>query len=302
MMNAEIIRSYEHNSTFIGNAVLRSGLSLKAKGLLCTMLSLPKSWHFSVQGLSKICGEGKDSIRTGINELKARGFLQIKQLRGDGGKITGTHWVISDTPIEPEVENPNMAEKATQPEAEVPNVEKTPQYKKGINKKNISPYIPQRGNEGEKKAVSKFADGHKTKKQEREEKRAQDIQVVQGLFRFYSGGNEKIAQQLNEWLELRNVKRVPFSIASIRKNLEQLNGATKQSGLSVPEYLDQIIMRGWSGFFPLPQVIQNQKYQAAGLPAWQIKQLEGEGYFNKPDRVNGAMKRTKPLVFQFDGC
>ena len=131
-MNAEIIRSYEHNSTFIGNAVLRSGLSLKAKGLLCTMLSLPKSWHFSVQGLSKICGEGKDSIRTAINELKARGFLQIKQLRGDGGKITGTHWVISDTPIEPEVENPNMAEKDPQPEAEVPNVEKTPQYKKGM--------------------------------------------------------------------------------------------------------------------------------------------------------------------------
>lgn len=291
-MNAEVIKSYEHGFTPIGNAVLRSGMSPKAIGILCIMLSLPKDWNYSIPGLAKILGEGKDSVRTGLNELKARGFLKIEQLRGDDGKIVGTCWTISDTPMEPVAENPTMEGKSAEPEAdkpqlEKPKLEKIIQYKKEINiktkKYNNSPYIPQRGNErGEKPDTKKRT----SRKKEQQEKQERENQLVQGLFHLYSNGEKETVQRLNEWLELRNAKRVPFSVVSVRKNLEQLDGAAKQSGLSVPEYLDQIIMRGWSGFFPVPNMGQ----------VW--GQRFGEGEPLKSSTYNGNLRRTKPLCFE----
>lgn len=287
-MNAEIKRVYGKGFTPIGNPVFTSGLSLKARGLLCTMLSLPKDWHYSVPGLAKICGEGKDSIRKGLDELKEKGFLKMEQTR-DKGKISGMHWIISDSPMEawkPETENPTMEEKTAQPESENPDTEnseaeKNTQYSKYRDNKhrhNNTPYIPQRGNVGGEKPIQK------QKRNTSHKKEQQEAQLVQGLFHLYSNGEKETVQRLNEWMELRNAKGVPFSVVSVRKNLEQLDGAAKQSGLSVPEYLDQIIMRGWSGFFPVPNMGQ----------VW--GQRLGEG---KPMKTTyDCMRRKKPLRFE----
>lgn len=288
MMNAEIKRVYGKGFTPIGNPVFTTGLSLKARGLLCTMLSLPRDWHYSVPGLAKVCGVGKDSIRKGLEELKAKGFLKIEQVR-DKGKISGMHWIISDSPMEaqqPETENPIVEEKTAQPESEKSEDGKKTQYSKYRDNKhrhNNTPYIPQRGNErGEKPDTKKRT----SRKKEQQEKQEQEAQLVQGLFHLYSNGEKETVQRLNEWLELRNAKRVPLSVVSVRKNLEQLDGAAKQSGLSVPEYLDQIIMRGWSGFFPVPNIGQ----------VW--GQRFGEG---KPMKTTyDCMRRKKPLRFDFE--
>lgn len=290
-MNGEIKRAYGKGFTPIGNPVFTTGLSLKARGLLCTMLSLPKNWHYSVPGLAKICGEGKDSIRKGLDELKEKGFLKMEQTR-DNGKISGMHWIISDSPMEawqPETENPIVEEKTAKPESENTDTEnseaeKNTQYSKyRDNKHNNTPYIPQGGNEGGEKPDTKK---RASRKKEQQEKQEQEVQLVQGLFHLYSNGEKETVQRLNEWLELRNAKRVPFSVVSVRKNLEQLDGAAKQSGLSVPEYLDQIIMRGWSGFFPVPNMGQ----------VWGQRFGEGEPMKTTYD----CMRRKKPLRFDFE--
>ena len=285
MMNAEIIKTYERGFTPIGNAVFGTGLSLKARGLLCTMLSLPRDWHYSVAGLVKLIGEGKDSIRKGLEELKAKGFLKIEQVR-DKGKIVGTHWTISDTPMELVAENQTVVKKAPQPEAKKtqdkkPYTENPPQQNKHRQNKQetkYSPYIPQRGNEGGEKPDTQRT----SRKQQRQE---QEAQLVQGLFHLYSNGEKETVQRLNEWMELRNAKGVPFSVVSVRKNLEQLDGAAKQSGLSVPEYLDQIIMRGWSGFFLIPNIGQ----------VWGRRFAEGEPVKSS---TYDCMRRKKPLRFE----
>lgn len=284
MMNAEIIKTYERGFTPIGNAVFGTGLSLKARGLLCTMLSLPRDWHYSVAGLVKLIGEGKDSIRKGLEELKAKGFLKIEQVR-DKGKIVGTHWTISDTPMELVAENPTVVKKASQPEAKKtqdkkPYTENPPQQNKHRQNKQetkYSPYIPQRGNVGGEKPIQK--------QKRTSRKQQQEAQLVQALFHLYSNGNNTTFKQLNEWLDVTKAKRASLPIVSIRKNLEQLPSVAAQSGLDVNSYLTQVIMRGWSGFFLIPNMGQ----------VWGWRFGEGEPVKNP---TQGCMRRTKPLCFE----
>lgn len=62
-------------------------LSLKAKGLLSLMLSLPDSWNFSLMGLTSICIESKDTIRKILNELKNNRYLKIIEKRAENGRF-----------------------------------------------------------------------------------------------------------------------------------------------------------------------------------------------------------------------
>ena len=70
------------NYTVMSNEHLRNrDLSLKAKGLLSQMLSLPEEWDYSLEGLSRINREGVDAIRTGVRELEEHGYLERRRLR-----------------------------------------------------------------------------------------------------------------------------------------------------------------------------------------------------------------------------
>ena len=67
--------------TVISNYHLREkGMSLKAKGLLTLMLSLPGNWDYSISGLASICAENETAIKTGLKELKKFGYLKISKI------------------------------------------------------------------------------------------------------------------------------------------------------------------------------------------------------------------------------
>lgn len=79
------------NYTVMSNVHLRDErLSLKAKGLLSLMLSLPDDWNYSVAGLASMCREGETSVRSGIGELERFGYVLVtKSLPSAGsGRIT----------------------------------------------------------------------------------------------------------------------------------------------------------------------------------------------------------------------
>lgn len=66
----------QNNFTIISNEILRNReLSLKDRGLLCTLIGLPDSWKFSVKGLASIIIDGKDSIRTSLIKLEKLGYV-----------------------------------------------------------------------------------------------------------------------------------------------------------------------------------------------------------------------------------
>lgn len=93
IMRKDVKSGYTH----INNEVFKSGLSLKAQGLLCNMLHLPDNWVFSVQGLQKIVPDGKDAIRSALKELEIAGFIDRgTRKRLDDGTFSETDWVIRD--------------------------------------------------------------------------------------------------------------------------------------------------------------------------------------------------------------
>ena len=76
-------------------------MSLKSKGLLSLILSLPDEWNYSIQGLAAICKEGRDSISTTLQELERHGYLERNQLRDERGRITDTEYIIYEKPRPP---------------------------------------------------------------------------------------------------------------------------------------------------------------------------------------------------------
>ena len=78
-------------------------LSLKAKGLLSMMLSFPDEWNYSERGLASICKEGVDAIHSAIKELEAARYMERHQIRGKGGRIVDTEYIIFEKPHEPDM-------------------------------------------------------------------------------------------------------------------------------------------------------------------------------------------------------
>ena len=82
-------------------------LTLKSKGLLSMMLSLPDEWNYSTRGLAAICKEGVDAIGAALKELERAGYIVRNQLRGERGRIVDTEYVIYEKPQDrPEPEKP----------------------------------------------------------------------------------------------------------------------------------------------------------------------------------------------------
>lgn len=69
-------------------------LTLKSKGLLSLMLSLPESWDYSLSGLSTICGDGIASVRSGVAELETQGYLIRHQMRNGNGRFGDIEYTI----------------------------------------------------------------------------------------------------------------------------------------------------------------------------------------------------------------
>ena len=89
--------------TVMSNHHLRNArLSLKSKGLLSMMLSLPENWNYTTRGLAKICKEGTDSIGSALKELERAGYIVRNRLRDSKGKIVDVEYVIYETPHPPD--------------------------------------------------------------------------------------------------------------------------------------------------------------------------------------------------------
>ena len=141
--------------TVMANHHLRNtDLSLKAKGLLSLMLSLPEEWDYTTKGLSRICKDGVDSICAGVRELEDHGYVVRERIRNPNGQLGAIEYTILEQPRtsepkqeKPERENPVQANPVLdypvlgKPEQENPaqlNTYRT--NKDGSNTLSVNPY------------------------------------------------------------------------------------------------------------------------------------------------------------------
>ena len=139
--------------TVMSNYHLRDKrLSLKAKGLLSQMLSLPEDWDYTLAGLCYINRESKDAIRTAIHELEQAGYIHRRQTTDSGGKFAGNVYTIYERPQEPPSGEPSSEKPSSgNPTTGKPMPEKPTQRnieKQNTNQSNTDS-IPFRGSAAE---------------------------------------------------------------------------------------------------------------------------------------------------------
>ena len=117
--------------TVMSNHHLRNrGLTLKAKGLLSQMLSLPDNWDYTLAGLSRINRESIDAIRTAVWELEKAGYITRRQGRDEKGKMAAIEYTIYE---QPQLENPILEN----PMTDNPTSENPTQLNKDIQRTDL---------------------------------------------------------------------------------------------------------------------------------------------------------------------
>ena len=126
--------------TVMSNHHLRNKeLTLKAKGLLSQMLSLPEDWDYTLAGLSLINREKIDAIREAVRELERAGYIMRSRERDEKGRLRGADYVIYEQPQPPPdldlptLENPTLEN----PTQEKPTLENPTQLNKEIQRTDL---------------------------------------------------------------------------------------------------------------------------------------------------------------------
>ena len=224
--------------TVISNAHFREkSMSLKAKGLLSLMLSLPDDWDYSINGLCSICKENATAIRSTLAELEKFGYLIRERSRDENGKFDYVYNIF---------EKPQIAGQY----AEKPHLEK--------------PYAenPHADNRTQLNTNELNTDISSIKQERKKESGSFDKMIAN-----YSNGNQEIAELLKEWLKVRKAKRAAMTDKAIELNLNKLDRLAMESRMSVSEYLREVICRGWQAFYPINnyQLQQQQRQQGSNI-------------------------------------
>lgn len=131
-----------------------TSLTLKSKGLLSMMLSLPDEWNYTTRGLAAICKEGVDSIGAALRELEKQGYIIRNQLRDSKGRISDTEYIIYEHPqhkpdtVTPDTENPYLDNSDTdEPYMENPAQLNTNRLTTNQEKKDLFITVPSNPNQ-----------------------------------------------------------------------------------------------------------------------------------------------------------
>lgn len=133
----KVTRIKNANYTTISNVFLRDKeLSLKAKGLLATILSLPENWDFSIKGICATIKEGTTAVYSAIDELKERGYCKVVTNRNEKGMIVGNDYTFYE---DPSMENLNVGNQTQiNTNISLPNTKDTDNDNKEKNKEEIN--------------------------------------------------------------------------------------------------------------------------------------------------------------------
>lgn len=222
--------------TVLQNGMLRDPrLSLKAKGLLAMLLGLPDNWQFSVSGLAKICGTGKDAIRSALAEMEGAGYLDREQAHARGGKFGGNVYVVHEVSRLPLSENPTTVEECGQPlsgkpSTDKPSTENPTQLNKQEVKKDLNnPPVPPKRGKPARKPRDKSSPAWKPDR-------------FEGFWKLYPCGRDRVGAA-REWDRLKPSDELIAQMG--RALIRQLHSPLWREGKGIPYACRWLRNRRW---------------------------------------------------------
>lgn len=222
-----VIRTIKNeNYTTMCNTHLRDkNLSLKAKGLLSMMLSLPDKWHYSVKGLEGICKESKNTINSVLNELEDNNYL-VRRRRYCNGKISEWEYIIFENNENHDEELLHLKNEDIENEdIEIQDIENRDVYK-----------------------ITKELSTNRLNTNEYKEKNIKK-ESVQSVIAEYTE-NKDLQDALHGFVEMRNKARKPLTARAMKLSLNELDKLAVDDMTKIA-IVNQSIMHNWLTFYKL---------------------------------------------------
>lgn len=207
--------------TVINNHLLKNtDLSLKAKGLLCLMFSLPENWNFSTAGLTSIVKDGKVSVSSALKELEENKYLIRNPIRDDKGVFIDWEYRIFEMPYDPSFEKLDVS----YPDAENLDMDNRPQL-------NTNKSIKDKLN---------------TNKYKKESKKKEFEDILSKL------EDEDIVNALGEFINMRKAVKKPLTAHALELNVKHLFELSNDKTTMIA-IIEQSVMHNWLTFYPLKE-------------------------------------------------
>ena len=224
-------------------------LSLKAKGLLSMMLSLPDGWGYSVEGLVKLSSDGRESIMAALKELEKFKYLKRSQSRDRSGKLGEAIYDIYEQPWSgfPTTAKPTSGK----PSSENPTL---------LNTKVLNTKVLNTNNKKVSKAQSNPVENFDS--------------IIQK-----STESTELREALVEFVKFRKLIKKPMTNKALELIISKLNKLGSSDREKV-EIINQSIERGWAGVFALKsdEPIQQGRYGQPTQPnPYKLYNMENYG-------------------------
>lgn len=220
-------------------------LSLKAIGLLSKILRLPDDWDYTLEGLARICKEGKDAIRSAIVELERAGYIERRQTHAADGSFAGNEYIVHEAPVDadaaPSSDNPTTVSPSSG----------NPTQPNTISTKYLdtnTPLTPQSGRRATKK--------------EQGREPAWKPERFAAFWKYYPRG-EKPRAAAAAWDKLKPDDALIDDIARALKR--QMASEEWQRGVGIPYAATYLNQRRWEDE---PHAPAEQPAEGGGLPLW----------------------------------
>lgn len=257
-----------HSYTVMANHHLRDErLSLKSKGLLSLILSLPDDWRISIEGMTQFSADGKDAIRSAIRELTDAGYITRAQTHSEAGTFSGYDYIVHETPAaSPSSGFPTMEKPTTEnPTTENPTLRNTERLS------TIPPIVPHEGDggplpEGEEREGGDVSESNTPPKRKRRATKSAPDYRPDTFSRFwaaYPRGEDKQGA-IAAWDELKpdDATLQAMSRALVRQKASE----EWQRGIGIPYAVRWLRRRRWEDEIKAPA----PPPESAGgdLPVW----------------------------------
>lgn len=233
-------------------------MSLKAKGLLSLILSLPEEWDYTLAGLSMLCRDGKDSVRTALTELEEFGYVETARVRDEKGRLQGTEYIVREIPVSslPEKEEPVLEEPTLEkPALEKPILENPTLENPTLEKPTLENPTQLNTNISNTKKLNIYISNHDAADNKPDNKPDSS--------RAYYPEDARLNEAFKAFVYMRKRINKPLTSNAVALTKESLAkmAAGENGKMDIEKaicILNQSVMNSWSGLYALKQPVQDK--------------------------------------------